>query len=150
MDITRPVAIIPCGQDKLDAPAPAADLYCGDMFRLALAAARSITEGDDTQILVLSALHGLVTLDQVLAPYDLRMGATGSIDAQTVTLQALTLGIDWGAEVYALLPNAYFEVLDSALRALDVYPNDVYEADAGIGYQRRTCRFVRDPFPVPA
>lgn len=150
MDITRPVAIIPCGQDKLDAPAPAADLYCGDMFRMSIAAARSIAEGDDAQVLVLSALHGLVQLDQVIAPYDLRMGAPGSVTAETVAAQALALGIDWGADVYALLPSAYFEVLDAALRTLDVYPADVFEADAGIGFQRRTCRFVRDPFPVPA
>lgn len=87
----------------------------------------------------------LVTLDQVLAPYDLRMGQPGSVTAATVADQALALGIDWGSEVYAMLPAAYFACLSEALRALYVYPQDVYEATAGIGEQRRVNRLVNRP-----
>jgi hypothetical protein len=51
-------------------------------------------------------------------------------------------GIEWGTDVYAMLPKAYFRVIDEAFRTDDVYAQDVYEADAGIGYQRGTCSTV--------
>lgn len=135
--------IIPCGADKAAQPMPAAQLYTGSMFRLALQAAAEAA--DNATILILSALHGLVTLDQVLAPYDCKMGDPGSVTAERVAEQAQALGITWEAraDVYALLPKAYFKVLDQALRADDVFAADIYEADPGIGYQRGTCACIK-------
>lgn len=39
--------------------------------------------------------------------------------------------------MYALLPRPYLARLDEALRTLDVYVQDVYEATRGIGEQKR-------------
>jgi hypothetical protein len=143
--VNRPTYyVVPCGGHKLDRPAPARDLYTSSSFRLALAAAETDAEFSGGTVLVLSALHGLVALDTVLAPYDTKMGDTGSVTPATVTAQALALGIDWGADVYAFLPARYFDVLDEALRDLYVYPADVYEATAGIGEHRHVCAVVRD------
>lgn len=129
--------VIPCGGAKLDTPAPAAELYTGSMFRHTLTAAQAApADGEQARILILSAKHGLVTLDTVLAPYDQRMDQPGSITAAEIAGQALALGIDWGSEVYALLPSAYYSRLDEALRTLDVWLQPVYEAAPGIGYQR--------------
>jgi hypothetical protein len=141
MEITRParrtVAIIPCGAAKLDRSAPARDLYTGSQFRMALAAAAEID--DEVQVLVLSAKYGLITLDTILDPYDVKMGDAGSVDPCDLILQASALELNAGeVDVYALLPKAYFETLDEALRFRGVYAADVYEADAGIGYQRGT------------
>lgn len=135
--------VIPCGAEKADQPAPAAQLYTGGMFRLALQAAADVDP--DATVLILSALHGLVTLDTVLAPYDCKMGDPGSVTAEQVAEQARQLGMTWEAraDVYALLPKAYFRVLDQALRADDVFAADVYEADPGIGYQRGTCACIK-------
>lgn len=135
--------VIPCGGEKLPVGAKARDLYTGQMFRHTLAAAvenaRLDVEGgyaSATRVLILSARYGLVELDQQLEPYEQRMDQPGSIGALELAAQALTLGIDWGSEVYALLPRPYLERLDTALRTLDVYVQDVYEATRGIGDQR--------------
>lgn len=140
--------VIPCGRAKLDGPAPARELYTGSMFRHALnnverLAALDVAEGrGPARVLVLSALHGLVELDKVLAPYDLRMDQPGSTAAERLAEQAAALGIDWGSQVYAFLPRPYLARLDEALRTLDVYVQDVYEACGGIGDQRRVLSIV--------
>lgn len=137
--------VIPCGAHKLDHPAAARDLYTGPMFRHTLTAAQANAEHDtQARILILSAKHGLITLDTVLAPYDLRMDQPGSITAETLAEQALALGIDFGSEVYAFLPAAYLARLDEALRTHDVYVQNVYEVAAGIGYQRGVNKNVTD------
>jgi hypothetical protein len=126
--------VIPCGGTKTDHAAPARDLYTGSMFRHTLNAALAMADGDDARVLILSARHGLVELDTVLAPYDQRMDAPGAIAADAVAAQAAALGV--GRDVYALLPRPYLSTLDAALRQLGVWVQDVYEATAGIGEQR--------------
>jgi hypothetical protein len=136
------IYVVPCSATKLDHPAPAHQLYTGTMFTNTYrAAAASATADQDAglgpaRVLILSALHGLIDPDQVIDPYDLRMGQPGSITPARLIEQAEALDIDWDSQVYALLPRPYFAVLDAALRELDVYPQDVYEATAGIGVQR--------------
>jgi hypothetical protein len=144
--------VIACGAAKLDHPAAARDLYVGTLFRHTLTcveanAAYDEREGLVTRVLVLSARYGLVELDRVIAPYEQRMGDPGSIGAEELTAQALALGIDWGAAVYAFLPGAYLRRLDEALRPLDVYAADVYEATGGIGDHRHVNRIVAQPLP---
>jgi len=65
------LVIIPCSKGKLDHPAPAAELYTGPMFTMALRAARVLVP--DEQIRVLSGKHGFVRLDKGLRPYDQRI-----------------------------------------------------------------------------
>lgn len=135
--------VIPCGGAKLDHPARAQDLYTGSMFRHTwdnATRSAALDEGaglGPARVLILSAKYGLVEPDQVLQPYDLRMSEPGSVSVQTIAQQALALGIDWGSQVYALLPRPYLARLDEALRTHDVYPIDVYEAAKGIGEQKR-------------
>lgn len=147
--------VIPCGGRKLDHAAPAAELYVGQHFRHALTNVQRLAEQDAAdgqlaRILILSALHGLVELDTVLEPYDQRMDQPGSITAEVLAEQALAFGIDWGSAVYAFLPRPYLARLDEALKTLDVYVQDVYEACAGIGDQRRVLSIVgRSPAVAP-
>lgn len=143
--------VIPCGAAKADAPAAARDLYLSGHFRLVLSAALAEAEACDGTVLVLSAEHGLVTLDQVVAPYDAKMGDPGAIDRrpggiEELAAQAAALGITWEAraDVYALLPARYFAALAAALRLDDVFAADVYEDLVGIGEQRHVAVVVRD------
>lgn len=140
------VCVVPCGGEKLDRPVPARDLYTSSTFRLAWAAAMAEVDAYDgeARVLILSALHGLIDPSTIVAPYDVKMGDPGSVTAETVMAQAIDLGIEWGDDVYAFLPNAYLKVLDEALRPLDVYAQEVYEATSGIGDQRHVCAVVRD------
>ena len=134
--------VVPCGAAKLDRPAPARDLYTGAMFRHTFGNATQCAALDEAagygpaRVLILSAQYGLIDPDTVIAPYDLRIDQPGSVTAATLAAQAEALGIEWGDEVYALLPQAYLARLDEALRTLDVYVQNVYEATAGIGDQR--------------
>lgn len=64
---SRQVVLIACCGTKLPSPAPARLLYCSDLFRKSLVWSQSL-RADST--FVLSALHGVVGLDQVVAPYD--------------------------------------------------------------------------------
>lgn len=143
--------VIPCGADKATEPAPAREMYRGQMFRHTLASTEAMiaNNGENARILILSARYGLLELDTVIEPYEQRMNQPGAITAEQLTAQALALGIDWGVEVYAFLPRPYLARLDAALRALDVYVQDVYEAAPGIGYQRHTNANVATFAPAP-
>lgn len=150
--------VIPCGAQKLDRPAPARDLYTSPIFRSALATAEALEDEDhhfgaQSDVLILSALHGLVDPDAVLDPYDLRMGAPGSITVEALAEQlAAALGapsfeaLPWcdlpDARVTSFLPRAYrvalaraAELVNDAADADAVTIHDVYEAAPGIGYQ---------------
>lgn len=148
--------VVPCGGAKLDHAAPAHQLYTGSMFRHTFENASRCAELDEAaglgpaRVLILSALHGLIDPDTVLEPYDMRMGAPGSVSVQTLADQAAALGIDFGAQVYALLPRPYLVRLDAALRTHDVYVQDVYEGCSGIGEQRRVNVHVGRPVGTPA
>jgi hypothetical protein len=160
--------VVPCGAGKLDHAAPAAELYTGSMFLHTLQAAAAhaeavIADGRPARVLIFSALHGLVELDTVLEPYDLKMGDPDEITADEVVEQAEALGMGWGpgeddrpGEVYAMLGRAYLRVLDEALRELYVYAQDVYEGCSGNLQQKRVNVKVREsaelaaPAPAPA
>lgn len=135
--------VVPCGAAKVDYAVDAAALYTGSAFKHVLHAARleamatARDLGIEARVLILSALHGLVEPERVLAPYDQKMGKPGAIDAARLAETAEAVGIREDDEVYALLPKGkdspYYPVLAEAL------PNqvqDVYEAAPGIGYQR--------------
>ncbi len=67
-------------------PAPAGELYVGGYHVACRRAAAVLTTPD--RILILSALYGLLPLDRVIAPYDLRMGRPGSISPEALRRQA--------------------------------------------------------------
>lgn len=61
------IALIACAKQKQDAPCRAAELYApSTLFSLSYAYARTLTD----RIYILSAKHGLVPEDTVIAPYD--------------------------------------------------------------------------------
>lgn len=134
--------VVPCGGTKVAHEAPAAALYTGSLFHHTLKAAVAEAEatkrdlGGDAQVLILSALYGLVELGTQLTPYDTKMTDAYSVPAEVVRAQAEALGITYGDEVYALCPAAYRTRLAEALAPLGVTVADVYEAAPGVGYQR--------------
>jgi hypothetical protein len=67
------------------------------------AKAEALRHGESA-VLILSARHGLLALDDVVSPYDMRMGEQGCITSPEVTEQAHRFGIQRDDEVYALLP----------------------------------------------
>lgn len=66
------MGLVACSAQKLDRPAPARELYCSPLFRKSL----TYAERRCKRVYVLSAQHYLVELDQVLEPYERRLGGT--------------------------------------------------------------------------
>lgn len=104
---TLRVALIACTKQKLPEPARAAELYTGDLFRKSRAYAEATTDSWH----VLSALHGLLSPEDVIAPYD-------------VTLGARTSGLEihgWARKVTAQLTAEYAEHVEDGGRVEFVF-----------------------------
>jgi hypothetical protein len=133
--------IIPCGKDKASEPKPAKKLYTGRMYLHTLATVLAVAawceqRGIPVRIFILSALHGLIGLDEEIAPYDLKMGDDGSVTPAVLADQARQLGLAPGEVVCAFLPRAYLARLTKALGAVGLTARDMYEGTGGIGDQR--------------
>lgn len=63
------IGLVSCGAQKLGHAAAARHLYTSPLFQLS----RAYAEQRCSQVYVLSAFHGLVELDRVIAPYDRRL-----------------------------------------------------------------------------
>lgn len=66
----RTIVLISCGKSKRSHRCQAQHLYTGDLFQKSLAYARRI--GADA-IFILSAKHGLLELEQEIAPYEMTL-----------------------------------------------------------------------------
>lgn len=79
-----------------------------------LKAARHVAAQRSGRVLILSALHGLVELDtqrKQIAPYDVKMGAPGSIAPAALANQLAAIA---PSSITTLLPLAYAAALDEA------------------------------------
>lgn len=113
------VGLVACSGSKLDRPAAARDLYTSQLFRKA----STYAERTCDRWFILSAEHGLVRPDSVLAPYDTRLtGRTAPV---------------WGDRVRTQLAHELSDVPGVTLVAL-----------AGTNYQQvlRPCQW---PFQIP-
>jgi hypothetical protein len=141
--MTKTFVIIPCGGAKLDKAAPARELYTGSMFRDQLATALTMTTPD--RIRILSAKHGLLELDQIVEPYDVKMGSGDDISVSSVAHQLDTMtGGPFDAEIRieALLPKKYAAVLEAARGFYPIVNH--FAGTAGIGYQKAVLRKIRN------
>ena len=139
-------AVIPCGAAKLGTSAPAAEFYTGSMFKDALETARQ--HFSDDKIFVLSAKHGLVRLDTVLDPYDLKLGDPGSIQWNDISVQLQEYGIT--GQVLSLLPKDYFKLLERSTQGVANMPSrhniqfeNLFEGTKGIGEQKGRLKQLR-------
>lgn len=144
------VVVVPCSGAKLWHAAPAGELYTGTFHKLARQAAEHLVEQHGGQVAILSALHGLLRLDDVVEPYDQTMGQPGSVSPQVVALQLLQLlrAQPGDLAVVSLLPRAYRTVLAAAVGELpaDVRPQlfEPMRGASGVGYQRQRLAQLRD------
>lgn len=142
----RQVMVVPCGGAKVAETTIARDLYTGSAFTEVLAAA--IAEVGEENVLILSAAHGLLDLDDLVDPYDVKMGDAEAIDRRDggfidLVAQILCRGLG-EADVYAMLPKKYLAVLDEAMRfsgGNTIAP--VYEGLLGIGEQKSVAKILR-------
>ncbi|WP_225636756.1 DUF6884 domain-containing protein [Streptomyces solaniscabiei] len=133
--------IVSCGSAKSDEMAPAGDMYIGTYHLALRRAADALTHGGRTgRTLIYSALYGLLTLHDLIAPYDLRMGDEGSVTGARLRQQAAELGI-LDADVTVLGPRAYVE----ATRTVWPQLTDPLAGARGIGEQLAKLADIYDP-----
>lgn len=126
------VTVIPCSGAKLAHAAPAGELYTGSLHKLARQAAEALRGRHGGRVLILSAAHGLLELEQLLEPYDVTWGDPGEITPAELGAQARALGL-LEATVVTLLPQAYRRALEAA--GVPIY-RDAFAGSRGIGDQR--------------
>ncbi|MFI9005484.1 DUF6884 domain-containing protein [Streptomyces sp. NPDC053541] len=121
--------------------ARAGDLYVGSYHRAMRRAADVLTRGGRSgRVLILSAKYGLVELDKHLLNYDLRAGAPGTVDGETLRRQAHELGIS-GAAVTVLGGRAYVELAGEVWEELAA----PLAGTRGIGEQLARLASIYDP-----
>jgi hypothetical protein len=121
------LVVVACGAAKRSAPAPACELYTGPLFSSSWAAATRI----DAPALILSARHGLVAPDTLLAPYDAAVGDVDALDVEQLAAQADAAGVA-DSDVVVLGSKRYVEL------ARHVWPDALapLAGCAGIGAMR--------------
>ncbi|MFE9007508.1 DUF6884 domain-containing protein [Streptomyces sp. NPDC007875] len=135
---------MPCGSAKLNYASPAGDLYTGSYHLACRRAAEALTASGGT-VLILSAAHGFVSLDEPLSPYERRMGQPGSVQLDTLRAQADQLGLHRGSHLIALGGRAYVNAV-AAVRPDALRP---LTGCRGIGEQRaRLSRIVAAEHPL--
>lgn len=139
----KSVVLVGCSGSKLDCPAPARELYTSLLFRKAVRYA----EATGNEWAILSAKHGLVMPDDVLAPYDCSMkdlrlegpgnspkAAAGAWGARV----AHALRTRWpGARFVFLAGQDYAVCLSGSWIPKGEKPLDAVEPLQGLGVGRR-------------
>jgi cytoplasmic iron level regulating protein YaaA (DUF328/UPF0246 family) len=127
----NPLIIIPCGGKKALIPQPAQSLYVGGYFRQCLNYALAKTTPD--RVRILSGKYGLLKLDQLVAPYEQRLGARGSITLAEIIKQAEEQGISKETNVVIVAGKTY------ARYAKMVWPSGQWllENRGGLGHQMK-------------
>lgn len=104
-----PLVFITCGARKQTTRSRAADQYVGTYFKLALQAARRIVPED--RIRIISALHGILPLHRVIAPYNVRLGDPTAITAPMLRQQARSVHLHRCSDVTVLGGNEYSHLI---------------------------------------
>lgn len=86
-----PLVIVACGAKKVEEPINAGRLYTGALFRSSYSWACSAVGRN--RVRILSAKYGLLHPDDLVAPYDVRLGDPASISVDGVQVQAIDLGL---------------------------------------------------------
>lgn len=137
---TRPLYLIACSGSKLETHAKARDLYTGQAFRFAMTAA----ERAGADVLILSALHGLVDPDAWLTPYNVTLSDMTATDrAEWATRTAAELEPHRGRDIVVLAGQHY-------ATALEGFPNVTRPlAGLGIGQQLAALKIMNAPRHEP-
>ena len=116
------IALIACCKSKLDHSCRAEDLYVGALFKKQLAFSR---DQNFDRIFILSALHGLLKLDEVIQSYE-----------KTLTKMPVAERKKWAAAVEFVLPDNAEITYFAGVRYREFLPcGDVPCEGLGIGRQ---------------
>jgi len=127
------IVLISCSKSKLDKPAPARELYTGQLFKKAVA----WTERQGHQWFVISALHGLVAPNQSIASYNYSLkDRRGSRERESwahLAIRALSpIHLPRGSRAILIMPELYRRFIQPELdRASITYSNPLQRLAIG-------------------
>jgi len=131
--VSQRIALVSCVKQKRSSAAPARDLYVSDLFR----GLRRYAEARAGAWYILSAEHGLLHPDQVVAPYERTLNTMRKPErlawASRVQRQLLEV-LPASAEVILLAGARYREDLEPFLRSMG-YEVSVPLAGLALGKQ---------------
>lgn len=113
MESTSPIVLVSCGNRKLDAPAPAKDLYVSPRFQ----EARKFAENYGDSWFVVSAKHGLTAPEEVLTPYDVDLRTLSTHDRRKWAVNVLSKLSEYGLlerQFVVLAGEAYSKAIEGA------------------------------------
>lgn len=132
-------------------------MYRGSFHRLARQAADALVRRDGGSVMIMSAKHGLLDLDQVIEPYDITIkqlshGRNAPGERQLITRMVQQLDRAEVRHVTMLLPYDYRRVLGGAILSLGLARGDLawiskswpLDGCCGIGDQRHVLTELRD------
>ncbi len=128
--------LIACCKRKASAPAPARELYRGDLFRLAMRWAESA----GLPWAVLSAAHHLVLPGQIVAPYDTTLADlsdTARVVWARLSVIELFRRVGHPARCVLLAGAKYREHVETELRSRGVLEIETPLAGLAIGLQKQ-------------
>ncbi len=109
----RSVVLVGCGKAKSDKPARARELYTSPLFRKSLELAELVGDA----VYVISAAHGLLSLDDIVEPYDHTMTGKSAAEREQWAVDVLkkialdTLGSHVKLRVMILAGESYSKPL---------------------------------------
>jgi cytoplasmic iron level regulating protein YaaA (DUF328/UPF0246 family) len=151
--MSKPTLIISCSAAKADTPMLAFDLYKGGLFTLIRANMDDIH--DHFNLLILSALYGLIDSKELIEPYNVLMPTNpASLNDFVLTHKAkatknLAKYASTDAGVFVVLPNKYLAAFDELLahrpfnKAFNTYLSHyISRKHSGIGVLRQRLKFI--------
>jgi hypothetical protein len=110
------IALVSCAKKKRQKRAPARDLYLSELFRRY----RAYATANADRWYILSAKHGLLNPDQVIAPYECTLNAMSAQERRAWAVrvqQQLRQCLQPGTEVIILAGTRYREGIEAFLTA---------------------------------
>ncbi|HKA75323.1 MAG TPA: hypothetical protein VKE26_26205 [Xanthobacteraceae bacterium] len=126
--------LLACGAKKQTCPVPAGELYTGAYFQACRQVALNLPHD---QMRIVSARHGLLRLQEMVAPYDQRLGQPGAVTSADLYQQAVAQQLLGARTVLVLGGQAYVAIVRS------VWPRVEHPLHGGIGQQLAQLRAWR-------
>ena len=113
------LTLIACGRSKASHPLPARELYTGSFFR----SARATAIATSPEWRIVSAKHGIVTPERVLAPYSVFVGdlSASELGALREFVRAEVERLRRSFEVRSLLPRRYHDLIADLVPMSPIY-----------------------------
>lgn len=144
--MTAPLYLIACSAAKAPFPCPARELYRGDLFRKSV----DYAEWKGSPWVVLSALHGVLLPDQIVAPYDTTMSDLGKQEraawASRVNDALAALG---HSDLVALAGQSYRQPLLEHPRFRHCFPKGLQAPMQGLGIGLQKAWLAREMTAPP-